>query len=126
MFPCFFFRTTINVLRIEVADGAFVAHMWRDPKNPKTVLRYPIPTKDVMRNKARAATAWFGEFTEKVMTFPEYEMFTKNGETIGDMSEFGQLKQKLGCAPFASYLDRFFYIYLDGGLLPALPACEAK
>ena len=22
--------------RIEVADGAFVAHMWRDPKNPKT------------------------------------------------------------------------------------------
>ncbi|CAK8992365.1 unnamed protein product [Durusdinium trenchii] len=105
--------------RIEVADGAFVAHMWRDPKNPKTVLRYPIPTKDVMRNKARAATAWFGEFTEKVMTFPEYEMFTKNGETIGDMSEFGQLKQKLGCAPFASYLDRFSYIYLDGGLLPA-------
>eukprot|EP00913_Durusdinium_trenchii_P017524 g16465.t1 len=104
---------------IEVADGAFVAHMWRDPKNPKTVLRYPIPTKDVMRNKARAATAWFGEFTEKVMTFPEYEMFTKNGETIGDMSEFGQLKQKLGCAPFASYLDRFSYIYLDGGLLPA-------
>ena len=23
--------------RIEVADGAYVAHMWRDPKNPKTV-----------------------------------------------------------------------------------------
>ena len=22
--------------RIEVADGAYVAHMWRDPKNPKT------------------------------------------------------------------------------------------
>lgn len=29
------------------------------------VLRYPIPTKDVMRNKARAANAWFGEFVEK-------------------------------------------------------------
>lgn len=26
--------------RIEVADGAYVAHMWRDPKNPKTVARY--------------------------------------------------------------------------------------
>ena len=25
--------------RIEVADGAYVAHMWRDPKNPKTVAR---------------------------------------------------------------------------------------
>eukprot|EP00434_Breviolum_minutum_P001616 symbB.v1.2.001426.t1/scaffold34.1/size402451/7 len=104
--------------RIEVADGAYVAHMWRDPKNPKTVLRYPIPTKDVMRNKARAATAWFGDFTEKVMTFPEYEMFTKNGESIGDMSEFTQLKERLSCAPFTSYLDRFSYIYLDGGLIP--------
>ncbi|CAL1169086.1 unnamed protein product, partial [Cladocopium goreaui] len=104
--------------RIEVADGAYVAHMWRDPKNPKTVLRYPIPTKDVMRNKARAATAWFGDFTQKVMTFPEYEMFTKNGESIGDMSEFAALKEKLSCAPFTSYLDRFSYIYLDGGLIP--------
>lgn len=104
--------------RIEVAEGAFVAHMWRDPKNPKTVLKYPIPTKDVMRNKARAATAWFGEFTEKVMTFPEYEMFTKNGESIGDMSEFGEIKKRLGCAPFTSYLDRFSYIYIDGGLIP--------
>ena len=45
-------------------------------------------------------------------------MFTKNGESIGDMSEFAQLKEKLGCAPFTSYLDRFSYIYLDGGLIP--------
>ncbi|CAJ1353419.1 unnamed protein product [Effrenium voratum] len=104
--------------RIEVAEGAYVAHMWRDPKNPKTVLRYPIPTKDVMRNKARAANAWFGEFVEKVMTFPEYEMFTKQGESIGDMGEFEKLKKKLGCAPFTSYLDRFSYIYFDGGLIP--------
>jgi len=104
--------------RIEVADGAYVAHMWRDPKNPKTTLRYPIPTRDVMRNKARAATAWFGEFVEKVMTFPEYEMFTKNGESIGDMRGFQTVKDRLGCAPFTSYLDRFSYIYLDGGLIP--------
>lgn len=25
--------------RIEVAQGAFVAHMWRDPNNPKTRLK---------------------------------------------------------------------------------------
>ena len=25
--------------RIEVAEGAFVAHMWRDPNNPKTRLK---------------------------------------------------------------------------------------
>ena len=57
------------------------SHIFQNPDgwttNLAEVLRYPIPTKDVMRNKARAATAWFGDFTEKVMTFPEYEMFTK-------------------------------------------------
>ena len=57
------------------------SHIFQNPDGLTTnlaeVLRYPIPTKDVMRNKARAATAWFGDFTEKVMTFPEYEMFTK-------------------------------------------------
>ncbi|CAE8587049.1 unnamed protein product, partial [Polarella glacialis] len=34
--------------RIEVAEGAYVAHMWRDASNPKTLLKYPIPTADVM------------------------------------------------------------------------------
>ncbi|CAE8740040.1 unnamed protein product, partial [Polarella glacialis] len=74
--------------RIEVAEGAYVAHMWRDASNPKTLLKYPIPTADVMRNKARAATAWFDQFVEKVMTFPEYEMFTKFKQPLGDMSSF--------------------------------------
>ena len=39
----------------------------------------------------------------EVMTFPEYEMFTKQGESIGDMGEFEKLKKKLGCAPFTSH-----------------------
>eukprot|EP00933_Yihiella_yeosuensis_P071975 TRINITY_DN80236_c0_g1_i1.p1 TRINITY_DN80236_c0_g1~~TRINITY_DN80236_c0_g1_i1.p1 ORF type:complete len:930 (-),score=146.27 TRINITY_DN80236_c0_g1_i1:238-3027(-) len=104
--------------RIEVADGAYVAHMWRDPAKPKTMLRYPIPTEDVMRNKARAATAWFGDFIKKVMTFPEYEMFTKFNQSIGDMSKFDKLKKELQCAPFTAYLRRFSYLYFDGGLLP--------
>lgn len=105
--------------RIEVADGAYVAHMWRDPKNPKTQLRYPIPTKDVMRNKARAVQAWFGAFSEKVMTFPEYEQFTKQHESWGDMSDFDALKSKLQCRPFTSYLSRFSYVYFDSGLIPS-------
>jgi len=105
--------------RIEVAEGAFVAHMWRDPNNAKTILRYPIPTKDVMRNKARAATAWFGPFKDKTMTFPEYEQFTVNRESLGDMSNFDRLKAKQKCAPFTSYVSRFSYIYLDAGLIPA-------
>lgn len=104
--------------RIEAADGAFIAHMWRDPKNPKTSLRYPIPTKDVMRNKARASKAWFGPWTEKVFSFPEYQSFV-NGEPLLDMSNFDHLKKKLQCAPFSHYLARFSYVYLDTGLIPS-------
>merc|ERR1719336_2879155 len=80
--------------RIEVAEGAFVAHMWRDPKNPKTQLKYPIPTNDVMRNKARAATAWLDEFKEKTLSFPEYESFVTGQQKLGDMSNFERLKDK--------------------------------
>merc|ERR1719197_1235839 len=105
--------------RIELASGAYVAHMWRDSKNPKTMLRYPIPTKDVMRNKARAVTAWFGEFREKVFTFPEYEDFVSGEMSVGDMSNFDGLKSRLTCAPFSHYINRFSYVYLDGGLIPA-------
>jgi glycosyltransferase involved in cell wall biosynthesis len=104
--------------RIEAAEGAYVAHMWRDPSKPQTMLRYPIPTRDVMRNKARAITAWFGEFRDKVFTFPEYEAFVSGEQSIGDMSNFDQLKSQLTCAPFSSYLNRFSYVYLDGGLIP--------
>lgn len=105
--------------RIEVAEGAYVAHMWRDPKKPKTMLRYPIPTRDVMRNKARAVTAWFDGFRDKVFTFPEYEAFTDGSQVVGDMSNFDKLKSRMTCAPFSSYINRFSYVYIDGGLIPS-------
>jgi len=104
--------------RIEVAEGAYVAHMWRDPKNAKTMLKYPIPTDDVMRNKARAAAAWFGDFKEKVFGFPEYENFLGHEERLGDMGNFRDLKSRLKCAPFSAYLNRFSYVYFDTGYLP--------
>jgi hypothetical protein len=112
-------RTWLCGGRIEVADGAYVAHMWRDPSKPKTMLKYPIPTRDVMRNKARAVSAWFGEFRDKVFTFPEYEAFSEGSDSIGDMSNFDSLKSRLTCAPFSSYINRFSYVYIDGGLIPS-------
>ena len=54
-----------------------------------------------MRNKARAANAWFDEFTEKVMTFPEYEMFTKQlGEKKKKKNnkQLGYVKHKINLA----------------------------
>eukprot|EP00439_Symbiodinium_sp_Y106_P076391 s2490_g15.t1 len=104
--------------RIEVADGAFVAHMWRDPNNPKTQLKYTMRTEDVMRNKARAVSGWLGPYANKTFTFPEYNAFFNGENSIGDLSNFEQLRQKLKCAPFSAYLHRFSYIYVDGGLIP--------
>lgn len=36
-------------------------------------LRYTMNTEDVMRNKARAVSAWLGPFTQKSLSFPEYD-----------------------------------------------------
>lgn len=105
--------------RIEVAEGAFVAHMWRDPNNPKTRLKYTMPTEDVMRNKARAVSGWLGPFSKKTFsTFPEYEAFFNGENSIGDLSNFEQLKKKLQCADFSAYIQRFSYVFIDGGLVP--------
>ena len=77
-------KSILLMLKIPISSfsqpfwASFFFRLWR-----LQVLRYPIPTKDVMRNKARAATAWFGDFTQKVMTFPEYEMFTKSLGCLG-------------------------------------------
>eukprot|EP00434_Breviolum_minutum_P008961 symbB.v1.2.007895.t1/scaffold489.1/size197246/13 len=103
----------------DVAQGAFVAHMWRDPNNPKTRLKYTMRTEDVMRNKARAVAAWLGPFSNKTFsTFPEYEAFFDGENSIGDLSNFGRLKKELQCADFSSYIQRFSYLFLDGGLIP--------
>ncbi|CAK9009238.1 unnamed protein product [Durusdinium trenchii] len=104
--------------RIEIAEGAFVAHMWRDPNNPKTKLKYTMNTEDVMRNKARAVSAWLGPFTQKSLSFPEYEAFFNGENSIGNLSNFQILKEKLKCAEFSAYLQRFSYVYIDGGLIP--------
>eukprot|EP00929_Paragymnodinium_shiwhaense_P070929 TRINITY_DN36023_c0_g1_i1.p1 TRINITY_DN36023_c0_g1~~TRINITY_DN36023_c0_g1_i1.p1 ORF type:complete len:556 (-),score=66.99 TRINITY_DN36023_c0_g1_i1:741-2408(-) len=71
-----------------------------------------------MRNKARAISAWFDGFKDKTLTFPEYEDFSSGHRSIGDMSSFDHVKQKLQCAPFSSYIKRFGYVYLDSGLIP--------
>eukprot|EP00927_Polykrikos_kofoidii_P072064 TRINITY_DN68220_c0_g1_i1.p1 TRINITY_DN68220_c0_g1~~TRINITY_DN68220_c0_g1_i1.p1 ORF type:complete len:949 (+),score=144.22 TRINITY_DN68220_c0_g1_i1:268-3114(+) len=111
-------RTWLCGGRIELAPDSFVAHMWRDSSNPKTRLKYPMPTEDVMRNKARAVKAWFGPFAEKTWTFPEYGMFIRKEQEIGGMEEFDEVKQRLQCEPFLFFLKRFSYVYEDSGFLP--------
>eukprot|EP00927_Polykrikos_kofoidii_P012147 TRINITY_DN15218_c0_g1_i1.p1 TRINITY_DN15218_c0_g1~~TRINITY_DN15218_c0_g1_i1.p1 ORF type:complete len:901 (+),score=102.44 TRINITY_DN15218_c0_g1_i1:18-2720(+) len=112
-------RTWLCGGRIELAEGAYVAHMWRDANKKETQLKYPFPTEKVMRNKARAVNGWLDEFKEKTFTFPEYEAFVNNRSNIGDMSFYDNVKKKRQCAPFSSYIRRFSDIYISGGLIPA-------
>jgi len=102
-----------------VAEGSRVAHMWRDPANPKTMLRYSIPTNDVRRNRLRAAVAWFDGWADKVRTFPQFEDFKEGGPLqIGSLENMEYYRKKLKCKGFASYLERFKDFYLDTGRLP--------
>ncbi|CAK0881138.1 unnamed protein product, partial [Prorocentrum cordatum] len=106
--------------RIELAENASIAHMWRDSKNPKTTRKFPMPTEDVMRNKARAVAAWFDEFKEKTFSFPEYEDIISGKNPMGDMGHFDRLKKTLTCKPFTLGLrvHRFDYVYIHSGLIP--------
>lgn len=104
--------------RIELAENASIAHMWRDAKNPKTNRKFPMPTEDVMRNKARAIAAWFDEFKEKAFAFPEYEDIVAGHNPMGSMSHFDNLKRSLSCKPFTWYIQRFDYVYIKSGLIP--------
>ena len=86
---------------------------------PTAENRYTMRTEDVMRNKARAVAAWLGPFSNKTFsTFPEYEAFFDGENSIGDLSNFARLKKELQCADFSSYIQRFSYLFLDGGLIP--------
>lgn len=105
--------------RIEAAPKAVVGHMFRDSKNPNTTRKVNTPNTEVLRNKARAITAWYDEFTEKALSFPEFSEFRTGKRKLGDMSMYSRLKEKLQCRPFSEFIHRFSYVYIDGGYIPS-------
>jgi len=112
-------RTWLCGGEIRVAEGSRVAHMWRDPSKPKTMLHYAIPTNDVRRNRLRAAQAWMGGWADKVRSFPEFEDFAEGGPLhIGSLSNIDVYRDRLKCKGFDWYLNRFRDFYQDTGLIP--------
>ena len=88
--------------------------MWRDPGNPKTMLHYTIPERDVLRNRLRAASAWMGPWVQKVQSFLEFQEI----ET-GSLSNFDVIKSRLKCGTFHDYLSRFEDLFVGTGMLPS-------
>ncbi|CAK0888102.1 unnamed protein product [Prorocentrum cordatum] len=112
-------RTWLCGGEIMVAEGSRVAHMWRDPRKPHTMMKYVIPSDHTRRNRLRAATAWLGAWAQKVRSFQEFEAFGPDGElSVGSLDNIERDRAGLGCGDFASYLDRFRDLYLDTGMLP--------
>mmetsp|Transcript_35590 Transcript_35590/g.102705 ORF Transcript_35590/g.102705 Transcript_35590/m.102705 type:complete len:970 (+) Transcript_35590:144-3053(+) len=112
-------RTWLCGGEIMVAEGSRVAHMWRDPSKPKTVLHYAIPTDNVRRNRLRAVEAWLGPWAEKVRTFPEFDDFRPGGRLqVGSLTSMERVKETLECKPFDHFLERFKDLYISTGRLP--------
>lgn len=112
-------RTWLCGGEIVVAKRSRVAHMWRDPSKPKTVLHYSIPTEHVLRNRLRAATSWMGEWAKKVRSFPEFSAFNPGGQwELGTFENVDPYKDQLQCKDFKWYLDKFQDLYEAQGLLP--------
>mmetsp|Transcript_44445 Transcript_44445/g.105308 ORF Transcript_44445/g.105308 Transcript_44445/m.105308 type:complete len:813 (-) Transcript_44445:138-2576(-) len=104
--------------RIELAEGAIIAHMFRVTDKPQTHAKYHAEGADVGKNKLRAAKAWMGDFVDKVLDNPEFGDFKTGVKTLGNMSHFDRVKEKLQCTDFTHFLDKFHYIYFDSGYIP--------
>jgi hypothetical protein len=112
---------------------AFVAHMWRRPEDSRTEKNYDVSVMDALKNKARAVLGWYDEYVEKAGEFQTLNwlgvgskrtkgidkiMGQKKPEWNMDVSNLHEVRDRLGCKPFAWFLWRFRHIYVDGGLLP--------
>lgn len=107
---------------IMMAKDAFVAHMWRVPSDPRTMARYRVKPGAAGANRMRAAVAWFGDFSEKLSSFPALASGRKASDGspwYGDIENILEVKRRLKCRSFAWFLQRFKHVYEDGGLVPA-------
>ncbi|CAE7947644.1 Pgant2 [Symbiodinium sp. KB8] len=107
---------------IMMAQDSFVAHMWRSSRDTRTKAHYKVQPGAAARNRLRAAVAWFGDFSQKLSSFPglQYERRNADGTPwYGNLDNILEVKTRLGCKSFAWFMNRFKHVYEDGGLIPA-------
>lgn len=115
-------RTWLCGGEIVAALDARVPHMWRTPADPRTQSKRAASPYDAIRNKMRAGFAWMGNFSAKLLQFPQIQQlwdYRPNGVPWhGDLENILTVRSNLGCRPFEWFLYRFRNLYVAGGLLP--------
>ncbi|CAE8645738.1 unnamed protein product, partial [Polarella glacialis] len=105
---------------IMMAKDSFVAHMWRTG-DPRTKPRYTVKAGAAAKNRMRAAVAWFGDFSQKLSSFPSLhaDLLEADGSPwYGNLENINEVRDRLQCKPFAWFMHRFKHVYQDGGLIP--------
>ncbi|CAJ1373424.1 unnamed protein product [Effrenium voratum] len=83
---------------IMMAQDSFVAHMWRKPDDPRTRANYQVKAGAASRNRLRAAMAWYGEFSEKLASFPGLQSKRLNPDGTpwyGNLDNILEVKKRL-------------------------------
>lgn len=104
---------------ILAASNSQVAHMWRVPTDKRTSAKYKH-VGSTQKNKARAAFAWFGNFTQKLSDFRGFDQSqaSQTEPWYGNLDNILAVKDRLKCRPLAWFFKRFKHIYEDAGLIP--------
>lgn len=96
-------RTWLCGGQIRVAKDSFVAHAFRSR------FPYKVDNNDVIRNAVRVASVWLdGEYLQRFYQAKKLKL--KNGipeMDIGDISERLELKKRLKCSSFSTYVEFF-------------------
>jgi len=95
---------------IYVARDSRVAHVFR------AQFPYKVNNTEIYINKVRTVETWFDEYKSLYYEAdPVAKQFVK---VMGDISERQELKKKLQCKPFKSYVEKFREVFTERHMLP--------
>eukprot|EP00920_Eleutheroschizon_duboscqi_P017994 GHVT01043021.1.p1 GENE.GHVT01043021.1~~GHVT01043021.1.p1 ORF type:complete len:740 (-),score=146.15 GHVT01043021.1:1270-3489(-) len=104
-------RTWLCGGEVVVARDSIIAHVFR------TKFPYKVDSKVLVKNRVRAATAWFDEFGDNFFTSSAYIAKNKDLKD-GSISDILRVKEKLQCKPFKWFVNRFRDVFEQRGLIP--------
>jgi len=95
---------------IYVARDSRVAHVFR------SAFPYKVNNTEIYINKVRTVETWFDEY--KTYYYEADPVARQFIPVMGDISERLELKKKLKCKPFKTYIEKFREVFTERHMLP--------